>query len=110
MDCKITGVCWLMLYPATMHDITVDLSPVENPSRTRCGLARGTANPGEMKYFTCEAESEGRFVAVTSSGVKQMLSINEVQVYGEEGGLIICICCPWECSHNTALDITGDSM
>jgi len=77
-----------------MHDITVDMSPVENPSTTHCGLVRGVANPGEIKYITCEAESEGRFVTVTSPGLKQMLSINEVQVYGEEGGLIICVCCP----------------
>ncbi|KAK2177412.1 hypothetical protein NP493_600g04003 [Ridgeia piscesae] len=83
---KHLSLCEVQVYGihATMHDITVDMSLVENPSTTHCGLVRGVANPGEIKYVTCEAESEGRFVTVTSPGLKQMLSINEVQVYGEE--------------------------
>ena len=85
---NITDVYWLMLYPATMHDITVDMSPVKNPSMTRCGLARGVANPGDVKHLRCDAGSEGRFVTVTSPGLQQVMSLHEVQVYGEKGELI----------------------
>jgi len=85
---NITDVYWLMLYPATMHDITVDLSPVENSSTSRCGLARGVANPGDVKHVRCDEGNEGRFVTVTSPGHQQVMSLHEVQVYGEKGELI----------------------
>ena len=93
-DVLLDSVCWLM-FPATPLPSLVrnpimmgEVSPVENPSvMTRCGLVRG-ANPGDVKYVRCEAGSEGRFVTDTALG-RQMLSLKEVQVYGEEGKLLI---------------------
>ena len=84
---NLTGVCWLMLYPATMHDLMVDVSPRNNLVKTRCGLARGNAKPGDVKYIRCDTGCEGSVVTVTAPGPRQKLSINEVQVYGQEGEL-----------------------
>jgi len=77
--------------PATMHDITVDVSPWHNLVRTRCGMARGDAKPGDVKYVKCEAGCEGSVVTVTAPGPRQKLSIIEVQVYGQEGELTTCM-------------------
>ena len=98
-DVLLDSVCWLM-FPATplpslainpimKRSMMDEVSPVEKPpNMTRCGLVRG-ANPGDVKYVRCEAGSEGRFVTVTAHG-RQMLSLIEVQVYGEEGELLMC--------------------
>ena len=88
---NVIGVCWLMLFPATMHDLTVDVSTVHNLVKTRCGLARGNAKPGDVKYIICEAGCEGSIVTVTTPGPRQKLSINEVQIYGQEGELTTCV-------------------
>ena len=71
------------------RSMTEEVSPVENPpNMTRCGLVR-EANLGDVEYVRCEAGSKGRFVTVTAHG-RQMLALKEVQVYGEEGKLLIC--------------------
>ena len=88
---NVTGMCRLMLYPATSHDVTVDVSPRHNLVKTRCGLARGDAKSGDVKYVRCDAGCVGSIVTVTAPGPRQKLSINEVQVYGQECELTTCM-------------------
>ena len=97
-DILLENVC-LLMFPATplpslvrnpvvKRSMVEKVSPVEKPpTMTRCGLVLG-ANPGDVKYVRCVAGSEGRFVTVSAPG-RQMLSLKEVQVYGEEGDLLI---------------------
>ena len=73
------------------HDIAVDVSTVKAPSTTQCGIVRGVVHPGDIKYVRCAAGSEGRYVTVTTSGFYEMLSLHELQVYGEGGRLTPCL-------------------
>jgi len=50
-----------------------------------CGVAGQYFVPGKTNHINCAAGSEGRFVTITPTEKHQTLSLNEVQVYGEEG-------------------------
>ena len=65
--------------------VTVDVSPSNTISHMPCGVIRKSFIPGNINYIKCAPGSEGRFVTVTSVGINQMLSLSEVQVYGDEG-------------------------
>ena len=73
-------------YPAGIKSgVAVDLSQTEPFSQMRCGVARQYLTPGKMNHIECARGSEGRFVTITRTEKDQTLSLNEVQVYGEEG-------------------------
>ena len=68
-----------------MSRVSVDLSQLEPFSQMRCGVVREYVKPGRLNNIKCATGSEGRFVTITPTEKDQTLSLNEVQVYGEEG-------------------------
>ena len=81
--CTVCSV--LHNYPAGgLSGVAVDLSQSEPFSQMRCGVA-GHFIPGKMNHIECATGSEGRFVTITPIEKDRTLSLNEVQVYGEEG-------------------------
>ena len=74
------------IHPADgLSGVSVDLSQSEPFSQMRCGVAGQYFVPGKTNHIKCAAGSEGRFVTITPTEKDQTLSLNEVQVYGEEG-------------------------
>ena len=68
-----------------MSRVAVDLSQSEPFSQMRCGVAGQYFIPGKINHIECARGSEGRFVTITPTEKDHTLSLNEVQVYGEEG-------------------------
>ena len=71
------------------QNVAVDVSPLNSVSPTPCAKIHDALKPGSLKSVKCSPGSEGRYVTISFTGKRRVLSLAQVLVYGESGMLIM---------------------
>ena len=72
----------------SFQNVAVDVSPLNSVSPTPCAKIQEAVKPGSLKSVKCSPGSEGRYVTISFTGRRRVLSLAQILVYGESGMLI----------------------
>ena len=80
----------LFVADARLHDLSVHVT-LQNPTVNTPGASElcahvvGPFAPGETRRIVCTNEIVGRYVTISLPGSNELLTLCEVEVYGEPG-------------------------